>query len=213
MRTTETDIRTMAFTLSSTWMCLCFLSLLALLLSLSLCQPFGIHRLSLHKWCPLSELDKALAQIARWLFEKRQNANEGKGNAETLTVHGQSGLTTTGSLGRSGASSARNGESRPEIKRRAPECCESRLNDGNTKDLHPQRPGERRSPQTGIAARAERGSSTIGGGRPTLRCSCRGRRRRVEHRQHGGGKYLRCFRLTPMSMFLRKRREKATERV
>jgi hypothetical protein len=48
MRTTETDIRTMAFTLSSIWMCLCFLSLLALLLSLSLCQPFGIHRLSLH---------------------------------------------------------------------------------------------------------------------------------------------------------------------
>jgi hypothetical protein len=48
MRTTETDIRTMAFTLSFTWMCLCFLSLLALLLSLSLCQPFGIHRLSLH---------------------------------------------------------------------------------------------------------------------------------------------------------------------
>jgi hypothetical protein len=47
-RTTERDIRTMAFTLSSTWMCLCFLSLLALLFSLSLCQPFGIHRLSLH---------------------------------------------------------------------------------------------------------------------------------------------------------------------
>jgi hypothetical protein len=65
--------------------CLCILTLYVLSLLPLHSQPFGIHRLTLPKWCLLSETDKAVHKIIRWLLGERSHSKE-EGVTESLTV-------------------------------------------------------------------------------------------------------------------------------
>jgi hypothetical protein len=83
--------------------CFCVLLLALLTLSFARRQPFGIHSLFPYKWCLLSEINKAVLEILRWLFRERRHGNKKMGDAETLTATVLSGLVIILLLGRSGA--------------------------------------------------------------------------------------------------------------
>jgi hypothetical protein len=83
--------------------CFCVLLLATLTLSSARRQPLGIYSLDLHKWCLLSEINKAVLEILRWLFRERRYGDKKMENAEILTATVLSGLVTTVLLGRSGA--------------------------------------------------------------------------------------------------------------
>jgi hypothetical protein len=155
--------------------CFCVLLLAPLTLSSARRQPLGIHIPDPHKWCPLSETNKAVLEILRWLFRERRHGDEKVGDAETLTATVLSGLVTTVLPGRSGA----------EL-----EGKDDRVSLVNRKDNGYQgwSPGTQRSPLLGIDLRTEYGFSTLGGGIPTRRRARRFRKWKFDNGSRKGGR-------------------------
>jgi hypothetical protein len=101
--TRQTSIGFFSFNICFLGACFCVLLLAPLTLSSARRQPLGIHIQDPHKWCPLSEINKAVLEILRWLFKERRHGDKKVGDAETLTVTVLSGLVITVLPGRSGA--------------------------------------------------------------------------------------------------------------
>jgi hypothetical protein len=157
--------------------CFCVLLLVPLTLSSARRQPLGIHIPDPHKWCRLSEINKAVLEILRWLFRERRHGDEKVGDAETLTATVLSGLVTTVLLGHSGA----------EL-----EGKDDRVLLVNRKDNGYQgwSPGTQRSPLLGIDLRTEYGFSTLGGGIPTRRRARRFRKWKFDNGLRKGGRNI-----------------------